>query len=316
MIEIDTSPAEGTTFREPIRLTAPGLVLSKVNVLPKGTPSSHVACVEVAPAAFDAVIRECDIGSRSAWRCIERDPLPRKREELLGAFEGVEAAAEFPRPVFTRVLKNRLHSVEKDAVLCEHMIARWNTAEDTGDDGFKVTGDWVWIDDNDVDHVGYDPTSHSDCIQVSRGKHIAISNNRLKNQHPRAGGPSGYTSNACIFIKPTHGEIRTVMVWGNELTGGNFSLYSSAAQGREYDVARDVHVFDNRFHGLWAFGPASLQAFIDERNNRGPDGLLLDLWKEAKAGREAEVRIPREALDPEAFLKGGIIPSRPGRPLV
>lgn len=90
-------------------------------------------------------------------------------------------------------------------------------------DGFKANGDVLiedsWVHDlNEFrgDGAGSGGYSHNDCVQISAGSDIVLRDNRFE----RCG------LNSAVFIDPDQGPIDDVLVEGNLLDGGGYTLYA------------------------------------------------------------------------------------------
>ena len=107
-------------------------------------------------------------------------------------------------------------------------------------DGFRAGSKTViedsWV--HDLGHDGaYDSSPHLDAVQSVGGYDITIRNNRLE-------GPWRAQTSAIIF-KADFAPFRNVVIEGNLLSGGTYSLYVLSTS--KHAVGGDVSVRDNVF---------------------------------------------------------------------
>jgi hypothetical protein len=141
--------------------------------------------------------------------------------------------------------------------------ARRLDVHDSHGDGLKADTN-VLIESCWVHHLGTAAGAHADGVQVSSGSHIVIRGNFFD----MPSGVSGYASNAAVFTGRDFGPIDDVLVEGNWLNGGNYTLFIDAT---------NVVVRDNLFgrdyqYGLRATYPGSSYTWT---NNRWWDTLAV-----------------------------------------
>jgi hypothetical protein len=91
--------------------------------------------------------------------------------------------------------------------------------------------------------------SHNDCVQVSAGSHITLRDNFLAVPHRLV---------STILIGPDLGPISDVLIEGNWLDGGNFTLYLDGSS---------IVVRKNRFGRSYVYGLASVKGNITQDGN-------------------------------------------------
>jgi hypothetical protein len=129
-------------------------------------------------------------------------------------------------------------------------------------DGPRLGDDTV-VEDSWIHGLAEGGGSHNDGLQSTGGSNIVIRNNRIEN-------PDQQTS--CILIGADLGDIDDVLVEGNLLNGGNYTVYAGADRG---NTASDIRIVGNRFGRDFVFGPKSL----------GPGGITWsgNVWADTGA---------------------------------
>jgi hypothetical protein len=120
-------------------------------------------------------------------------------------------------------------------------VARRLDIHDCGADGIKARSGAV-IEGCWVRRLGTATGSHADGVQVSSGSHILIRYNHFD----MPVGVEGTRSNACVFLKPDFGAINDVLVEGNWLNGGNYTVFVTTKDGRPCTNVRVVGNFLGR----------------------------------------------------------------------
>jgi hypothetical protein len=116
-------------------------------------------------------------------------------------------------------------------------------------------GDNTVVEDSWIHGLVEGGGSHNDGIQSTGGHHLVIRGNRIEN-------PKRQTS--CILIGADLGDISDVLVTGNLLNGGNYTVYAGADPGH---TASNIRVTGNRFGRDAVYGPASVKPGIVWEDN-------------------------------------------------
>jgi hypothetical protein len=116
-------------------------------------------------------------------------------------------------------------------------------------------GDNTVVEDSWIHGLVEGGGSHNDGIQSTGGHHLVIRGNRIEN-------PERQTS--CILIGADLGDISDVLVTGNLLNGGNYTVYAGADPGH---TASNIRVTGNRFGRDAVYGPASVKPGIVWEDN-------------------------------------------------
>jgi hypothetical protein len=120
-----------------------------------------------------------------------------------------------------------------------------------GSDGFTAKDNTV-IDSCYIHDLGVLSTAHADGVQVSHATNVTITNNNFNVLKS-----TGHKSNSSVFIKADFGPISNVLVQGNWLDGGNYTVYS-------YDVGSNLVtntiIKDNVFGRSAQYGQLSIKS--------------------------------------------------------
>lgn len=139
-------------------------------------------------------------------------------------------------------------------------------------DGFKVGADTT-IEETWVHDLRKEPGSHNDCIQSTGGDGIQILRNRLD-------GPF-QTSTSALKLDGQRSPLRDVVIDGNLLHGGSFTLYLGIGNGAVHEDPSRIRVRGNTWvEDSWDVGPMSIerQVEISEwRDNELASGETLEL---------------------------------------
>jgi hypothetical protein len=133
----------------------------------------------------------------------------------------------------------------------------------TGADGINPYSDAV-IEANWVHGLavpGLHPGPHADGIQMTKGSNVVIRGNFI--DVPIDSGMA--SSNSCIFLKTDMGPISNVTIEGNWLNGGNYTIYSLAANGN--GAPTGVTVANNRFGRDYRYALASFGGPVASSGN-------------------------------------------------
>ncbi len=145
-------------------------------------------------------------------------------------------------------------------------------------DGVKAMGNVLiensWVHDmnefkgNQYGAGGY---SHNDGVQSSAGSNITIRNSRFER--------TGF--NSAIFIDADQGPISNVLIEGNYLDGGGFTLYSIISRSApQYGVPTNVNVRNNVFGSDHLFDYAVLGGGAAWSNNTNTAGAQIQPRRE------------------------------------
>ncbi|MEM1448998.1 MAG: LamG domain-containing protein [Planctomycetota bacterium] len=144
-----------------------------------------------------------------------------------------------------------------------HWTARRLNIHEMGSDGVKCDGTNI-VENCWIHHLGRDPGAHADGNQTRGGggcHNIVIRGNNF--DMPIPDGPNGpgppYASNATLFISTAVGTTDNVLIEGNWMNGGNFTVYLRDKQ-RGYGPPSNVTMINNRFgrdyrHGVLVNDP-------------------------------------------------------------
>jgi hypothetical protein len=136
-----------------------------------------------------------------------------------------------------------------------------------GGDGLKAEANVV-IENCWVHHLGLSPGSHADGIQVQKGANFIFRNNNFEVQIGVNNG--GEDPNAAIFLGPAFGPIDNVLIEGNWMNGGNYTIYSNGCS--------NVRIQNNFFGRNYRYGTLSSSPHpsspIVWLNNRWLDTLV------------------------------------------
>src|SRR5690606_5175736 len=100
--------------------------------------------------------------------------------------------------------------------------------------------------------------SHADGIQYTKGTSHVARGNYFDMPHPVSGNaPTGTRSNAAIFVRPAVNEIDNVLIEGNWMNGGNYTIYVRHNLPH-HPTPTNVRILDNRFGRDYQYGLYSL----------------------------------------------------------
>jgi len=122
----------------------------------------------------------------------------------------------------------------------------YNVAE-----GPRIAGGSVTIEDSYIHHLAPDGETHTDVIQVMAGDDIVVRGNNLQSYNP----DSDYLGNAAFMFGETDGPVRSCLVEGNLMNGGNYTVNGASD---EDDPDGSTCTFrDNAFQRDSRYGPAA-----------------------------------------------------------
>jgi hypothetical protein len=137
-----------------------------------------------------------------------------------------------------------------------NFTARRLNIHDVGVDAIKPWSNVV-IDSCYIHELGTDANAHADGVQESGGDDVTITNNNIDVREYTAADGKEYRSNAAVFVHTFFGGVQNVLIAGNWLNGGNYTVYSIDAE-RGYGVPVDVRLVDNTFGDDFKYGLTSM----------------------------------------------------------
>jgi hypothetical protein len=132
------------------------------------------------------------------------------------------------------------------AIGYDNYTLRRADVHDVGD-GPRMADNTV-VEDSWIHDLVIGGGSHNDGIQSTGGTHIRILHNRIEHPHEQT---------SCILIGADLGPIHDVLIQGNLLNGGNYTVYAGGDEGYS-----DIRIVGNRFGRDMVYGTHSLQANI------------------------------------------------------
>ena len=117
-------------------------------------------------------------------------------------------------------------------------------------DGPRIEGDNVLIEDSYIHHLHRVEGGHHDTIQIRRGNGIVIRRNNLQAYNPATGDPM----NAAIQIGSLTAPMRGLVVDGNLMNGGNYTINSGKSGPDPSHYRNNVFGRDFRY-GVLSSGP-------------------------------------------------------------
>jgi len=120
----------------------------------------------------------------------------------------------------------------------------------SAEDGIRIESDNVTVEDSYIHHLHRAPGGHHDAVQIRRGDNITLRGNNLQAYRPDTDDPM----NAAIQVGSLSGNrpIRNLLVEGNLLNGGNFTING----GGRGEIA-SARFIDNRFGRDYRFDVVS-----------------------------------------------------------
>lgn len=118
------------------------------------------------------------------------------------------------------------------------------------EDGVRAS-DRVIVRDSWVHDLTSCGTCHSDGVQSTGGRHIAILHNTIETPHP---------ATSCILLKGDLSAIDDVLIADNLLDGGAYTVYSVA--GKSFGTPTNVSVVNNRFGRRFIYGIRDLEGEV------------------------------------------------------
>jgi Concanavalin A-like lectin/glucanases superfamily len=127
--------------------------------------------------------------------------------------------------------------------------ARRLDIHEMGADGLKCRGDNL-IEGCWIHNLGLNPGAHADGNQTRSGSNITLRGNFFDMP---TGQPGGYKSNACSINQAEIGDINNLVMEGNWLNGGNYTVYFTAKPEKGNQMTNCKLIY-NRFGRDYKFG--------------------------------------------------------------
>lgn len=124
---------------------------------------------------------------------------------------------------------------------------RRSRIHEMGADAIKVYSN-VLIEHNYIRHLGTDPGSHADGIQMTTGSNVVIQNNTIDMPYDLP----GYENSQCMIIQTDQGPIDDVLINGNWLNGGGFCVQIN---DKNFGPPSNVRLIRNKFGRDHQYGP-------------------------------------------------------------
>ncbi|MEZ6019228.1 MAG: hypothetical protein R3F17_03755 [Planctomycetota bacterium] len=140
-----------------------------------------------------------------------------------------------------------IYNVDSAGVYEQLRRVRLNIHE-SGGDGIKTVSNAL-VEACWVHHLGMNPGAHADCNQTRQGGNLIFRGNYF-DLPIDIGAP--YKQNACWIVQTGEGPVDNVLIEGNWIEGGNYSLfivnkYTAGSNLPNYGDPTDCRVIGNRF---------------------------------------------------------------------
>ena len=155
----------------------------------------------------------------------------------------------------TLIENSELMHAKSAAIYGADFTASYNNIHDTEGDGVKPVRNAV-IENNWIHHLGRGEGAHADGVQAVSGSNFTIRGNYFDMP---VTDPAPYKTNAAIFMTTNNGEISDVVIDGNIMNGGNYTLVVSD-KGRGYGQPSDVAITNNVFGPDYRYGTSNIDA--------------------------------------------------------
>ena len=160
-------------------------------------------------------------------------------------------------------------------------------------DGIKLVGDDVTVEGCWVFHIGINPESHADCIQIRGPNHNHVYRNNYFDI-PFYDSPfyeSGYKSNACFIIQADLGDISNITIENNWCRGGSYMIYIGQHSGKSWSLKNFI-VKDN-FCSRLASREQGKKSTLFSVNSAAKNVVIEgNLWYESSGGEWDGLEIP------------------------
>ncbi|MCB0333053.1 MAG: right-handed parallel beta-helix repeat-containing protein, partial [Bdellovibrionales bacterium] len=148
-----------------------------------------------------------------------------------------------------------ISNMNSAAVQGSNFTARWLNVHDSGGDGFKPVSNTI-IEGCWVHHLGTADGAHADGIQMRQGGYSYFAGNNFDMPINELGGPGEpYKSNSAFIIQAAEDFIYDVVIEGNWINGGNFSVYLTT-KTLPYELHNPV-LTNNCFGTAYRYGTLS-----------------------------------------------------------
>lgn len=189
--------------------------------------------------------------------------------EITGGTYGVDSNV-FEGSVSGLVLEDgEISGQSSSGLLVSGTAARRLHIHHQGADAVKAWNDVVF-EDSYVHHLGSISGSHSDGVQMVGGSNVTIRRNHFDMPHDEPG-----FTNSQVMIIQTHGPIDGVIIDGNWINGGGYSVQITD-KGVGYGYPRGVEVTNNRFGREYQYGPLRFK-------DGTPDVVAGNVWDDTGA---------------------------------
>ncbi|MEZ6019220.1 MAG: hypothetical protein R3F17_03715 [Planctomycetota bacterium] len=166
-----------------------------------------------------------------------------------------------------------IYNVASACVYGAGFTARALNLHESGSDGFKTASGSI-VEGCWIHHMGMAPGAHADGNQTRDGKGLVFRGNFF-DMPIDIGAP--YKSNAALIIQTGLGPIDDVLIEGNWLNGGNFTLYVTD-KGTGYGPPTNVRIKDNWFGRDYRYGVLDSFGYQRIEGNRWEDtGELMSI---------------------------------------
>ncbi|MBX2856044.1 MAG: hypothetical protein KTR21_13720 [Rhodobacteraceae bacterium] len=163
----------------------------------------------------------------------------------------------------TVIEHSELMHAKSAAIYGAGFTASFNNIHDTEGDGIKPIRDAV-IENNWIHHLGRGEGAHADGVQVVSGSNFTIRDNYF--DMPIT-DPAPYKTNAAIFMTTNNNEITDVVIDGNIMNGGNYTLVVDD-KDRGHGAPSEVTITNNVFGPDYRYGTSNINAVgLVEENN-------------------------------------------------
>ena len=136
-----------------------------------------------------------------------------------------------------------------------------------GEDGAVASGSNGVLLDCYIHDLGTNVGAHADGVQISSGSGWIIRGNNFD-----LPGYAGHLSNSCVFIESTFGPVSNIVIDGNWLNGGNYTIYSV---NHGYGNPTGIEITNNYFGRGYQYGLLSIDGASAWQNNYWMDTNLL-----------------------------------------
>ena len=136
---------------------------------------------------------------------------------------------------------------------------------DIGQDGINASGGNGMVLDCYIHDLGTTPGAHADGIQISLGNGWVIRGNNIDLTK---------SANAAVFAATDFGRIDNLIIDGNWMDGGNYTVYS-VDKDVGYGAPTNVVISNNFFGHNYVYRIAALEGTVAWADNRWEDTNLL-----------------------------------------